>query len=65
MGAGPPRAWSSRPFSFREQQEDEILHNMIRKMGDWVAWEVEAGLDPGGVGPPVGVGAGTHMAGSP
>uniref|UniRef100_A0A8C6AMT2 MICAL like 2 n=1 Tax=Monodon monoceros TaxID=40151 RepID=A0A8C6AMT2_MONMO len=49
----------------REQQEDEILQNMIRKMGDWVAWEVGAGLDPGGVGPPVGVGAGTHMAGSP
>lgn len=42
-----------------------MLQNMIRKMGDWVAWEVGAGLDPGGVGAPVGVGAGTHMAGSP
>ena len=42
-----------------------MLQNMIRKLGDWVAWEVGAGLDPRGVGPPVGVGAGTHMAGSP
>eukprot|EP00070_Physeter_catodon_P048760 XP_028355654.1 MICAL-like protein 2 isoform X2 [Physeter catodon] len=49
----------------REQEEDEMLQNMIRKLGDCVAREVGAALGPGGVGPPVGVGAGTHVAGSP